>query len=135
MSPMVSAYRADVHGGANRAGTRASCTDCHLDHSSSFAYFTSKARFGLHDVWAQATYDLDAIDWQAKRLERESFVFDSGCLGCHEDLERASELESKTFVAHRPYFLGTTDRQCVTCHERVGHRDLTTHLARARTGG
>jgi cytochrome c-type protein NapC len=94
-----------------------------------------KARFGMHDAWAQLTYDLDAIDWQAKRAHREDFVFDSGCLECHQDLERASEQSAKSFVAHKPYFLGTVEARCVTCHENVGHKNLSTHLAAAGKKG
>lgn len=129
MAPMVASYRNDVHGGGSERGVQAKCTQCHLPHDNSVNYMYRKARTGMHDVWAQLTYDLDAIDWQAKREHREDYVYDSGCIKCHSDLERASEHSAKSFVAHRPYFLGTTEATCVSCHERVGHKDLSTHLA------
>ncbi|MGI9203260.1 MAG: NapC/NirT family cytochrome c, partial [Woeseiaceae bacterium] len=103
-------------------------------HNNTVNYMFMKARFGMHDAWAQLTYDLDAIDWQAKREHSENFVFDSGCLSCHAELERASESSAKSFVAHRPYFLGTIESKCVSCHNRVGHKDLTDHLATASKG-
>ena len=128
MRPMVAAYRADVHGGAGDQGIRAACTDCHVPHDSALNLLMAKMRLGAHSVWAQVSYDLGAIDWEAKREERERLVFDSGCLQCHSDLERASEADSSTFIAHRPYFQRRTDKKCVTCHERVGHRNLSAHL-------
>ncbi|MEQ8516443.1 MAG: NapC/NirT family cytochrome c [Chromatocurvus sp.] len=130
MRPMVAAYREDIHGGAGDQGLRAACTDCHTPHDNPINHLWSKARFGAHSLWAQLTYDIDKIDWEAKRDERERLVFDSGCLQCHSDLERASDQNPRTFVAHRPYFLGSTRKQCVTCHAHVGHKNLSAHLNR-----
>jgi cytochrome c-type protein NapC len=124
MGPMVEAYSRDVHGGRNEAGFAADCTDCHLPHDGSFRYLIAKAETGLHDVWAELTYDLDQIDWVAKRAMREHFVYDSGCLRCHSRLEQATSSNSKAFVAHKPYFLGTSQKKCVFCHGEVGHADL-----------
>ncbi len=135
MAPMVASYRQDIHGGAGNSGVQAKCTQCHVPHTSNANHMIMKARFGVRDVWAQLTYDLDAIDWQAKREHREDYVFDSGCLGCHSNLEQASESSAVSFVAHRPYFLGTTESKCVTCHNRVGHRNLSDHLVTASGGG
>jgi cytochrome c-type protein NapC len=128
MTPIVVSYRQDIHGGAGERGVQAKCTQCHIPHDNAVNYMFMKARFGMHDAWAQLTYDLDAIDWQAKREHSESYVFDSGCLECHSDLERASESSAVSFVADRPYFLGTTGSRCVTCHDRVGHKNLSAHL-------
>ena len=128
MRPMVAAYREDVHGGAGDQGIRAACTDCHVPHDNPLNLVTTKMRLGAHSLWAQMTYDISSIDWEAKREERERLVFDSGCLQCHSDLERASEGDSSRFVAHRPYFQRQTGKKCVTCHERVGHRNLSAHL-------
>jgi len=128
MEPMGQAYRRDVHGGDNPMGTEALCVDCHLSHDNPLAYFYTKAKFGIHDVYAQTFKDLDAIDWQAMRKRREEYVFDSGCMKCHGALETAPRSNNKAFVAHKPYFLGRTEKQCVTCHEHVGHEDLTAAL-------
>ena len=134
MSPMVAAYRGDVHGGAGEQGVKAKCTQCHIPHDNPVTYMITKTRFGIHDAWAQLTYDLDSIDWQAKRAHSEDYVFDSGCLQCHKDLQRASESSTVSFVAHRPYFLGSIDSKCVTCHERVGHENLSERLTKVSMG-
>jgi len=135
MQPFAATYRRDVHGGQNPLGIAAQCTDCHLPHSSPERYLVAKARFGLHDAWAEMTYDLEAIDWQAHRAERERYVFDSGCLQCHSALAEVRG-NSRGFVAHRPYFLDETAKQCVSCHPHVGHRDLTTAIdTMTATGG
>ncbi len=130
MQPMVASFREDVHGGAGPAGIQAACTDCHTSHDNPVEHLWSKTRFGAHSLWAQLTYDIEEIAWEAKREERERLVFDSGCLTCHGGLERASERNAVMFTAHRSYFLGTTSRQCVACHQHVGHRNLSAHLDR-----
>ena len=127
MIPMGASYEADIHGGANNIGFRADCIDCHVPHDNPFAYLWGKAVSGTHDVWATLTYDLDAIDWEAKREHPEEFVYDSGCLHCHSNLEGATLANSKAFVAHKPYFLGKTEKVCANCHS-VGHKNLTTYL-------
>ena len=124
MQPMVAAFFQDAHGGNNVNGTMSKCVDCHLPHETRVGYVLAKTQYGLHDVWAQTFYDLEKIDWQEKRLHRESFVYDSGCLTCHKNIEKASEKTAKTFVAHKPYFMGEIDKKCVTCHEHVGHKNL-----------
>jgi len=128
MDPMVTSFRKDVHGGAGGQGVQAKCSQCHIPHDNLFNYMLTKTRFGLHDAWAQLTYDTGAIDWHAKRASREHFVFDSGCMQCHKELQRATESSPKSFVAHRPYFLGVIEKKCVSCHPGVGHRALASHL-------
>jgi len=127
MTPIRRAYLASEHGGTHKS-VAARCDQCHLDHSSSFAHFTSKMETGIVDVWSHITKDPSKIDWESKRQEREKFVFDSGCLTCHKDLEISSASNHKAFVAHKPYFLHRVKRKCVSCHPHVGHRDLSSHL-------
>jgi cytochrome c-type protein NapC len=127
MEPFAQSFRADVHGGSNPDGLAAQCTDCHLRHDSLAAYLWTKTRFGIHDIWAQLTYDLDAIDWQAGLAERARYVFDSGCLKCHGELEDVRG-NQRAFIAHRPYFLGEIERKCVGCHPHVGHKNLVSLL-------
>lgn len=127
MVPIGATYRADLHGGANNVGFAAKCVDCHVPHDNPLAYLFGKAVSGTHDAWAEMTYDLDAIDWQAKRKHPERFVYDSGCLHCHSNLEGATMANVKAFVAHKPYFLGKTERTCANCHA-VGHKNLSRYL-------
>lgn len=131
MEPMGRAYLEDVHGGHSRSGVQAHCADCHLPHDSQLGYLIAKARTGIHDVWVEFLGDPQAIDWEAKREHRERYVYDSGCLHCHSRLQEAPVSDPKTVVAHRPYFQGTANRQCVSCHQHVGHKDLGLHLRAA----
>ena len=128
MKPMAAAYREDVHGGKNTWGIQAKCVDCHLPHNNSVNYLFRKAVLGTHDVFAEFAFDLDKIDWVANLENREDFVYDSGCLHCHTNLEAASERNNKMFVAHKPYFLGETQKHCVSCHQKVGHKGLKEKL-------
>lgn len=128
MAPMKAAYLQDIHGGKSTHGVQVSCADCHLDHSSSAAYFVDKARTGLHDMYVEYVRGTEEIDWVEKLTHRARFVYDSGCLECHANLENATMANNKAFVAHRPYFLGETSKQCVECHEHVGHNNLVSYL-------
>ena len=74
MDPMYKSYLQDVHGGNTAHGMQAKCVDCHLDHSSSAAYFFDKVRTGVHDIWVENMTDTSLIDWEAKREHREDFT-------------------------------------------------------------
>lgn len=132
MTPFVETYREDAHGGNNAQGFVAACTDCHLPHDSNWSYLTEKARSGLHDVWGQFTHriGLNKIDWEAKLEDRERFVFDSGCLHCHADLDRE---DNPHYRMHSRYFAEPSKLRCVTCHRSVGHHDLKEVLKAAAT--
>lgn len=128
MEPFEAAHNADVHGGQNAHGVRATCADCHLPHDSSFNYMYTKARTGIHDLYVENFGDLENIDWQAKRAHREAYVYDSGCLNCHTNLEEATMSTHEGLIAHRAYFREETDDQCVTCHENVGHHNISEYI-------
>ena len=130
MAPFEAAHNMDVHGGQNAHGVRASCADCHLPHDSSFNYLYTKARTGIHDLYVENFGDLENIDWQAKRAHREEWVYDSGCITCHTNLEEATMSTNDALIAHRAYFRGEIDDQCVTCHENVGHHNLSEYISR-----
>jgi cytochrome c-type protein NapC len=132
MQPMADAYLDDVHGGHNKEGLTAKCVDCHLPHDSLVGYLVEKAKTGIHDVWAEFTYDKSTIDWQEKRKHAKHFVFDSGCLHCHTNLKEATMGTPKAFVAHKAYFLNHT-KKCVECHENVGHHNLGDHLSQIQS--
>ncbi|WP_297444046.1 NapC/NirT family cytochrome c [Sulfurimonas sp.] len=129
MEPMTQSYLADIHGGNNKEGLRAKCVDCHLPHDSLFSYLVEKAKTGTHDVWAELTYDKSKIDWQEKRKHAKHFVYDSGCLHCHSNLEEATMGSAKAFVAHKAYFLDKK-KKCVECHSNVGHHNLGDYISK-----
>ncbi len=124
MVPFALSNADNHHGGNNDVGVKASCTTCHLPHDNSANYLYMKARTGLHDIFVETFKDTSVIDWKAKTEHREVFVYDSGCLSCHVELETAT----KNTEDHTRYFAGTTDSKCVTCHEEVGHTNLNQYL-------
>ena len=129
MKPFWASYEEDIHGGASEFGVQASCTNCHLDNSSSSAYFFSKAVKGLHDLRVELFTDTSQIDWEAMRERREEYTYDSGCLSCHGNLLNATKRNSKAFLPHKEYFSGSTDKQCVSCHKHVGHKNMSYYIA------
>lgn len=140
MKPMAAAYSNDVHGGYGHAGVMAKCADCHLPHESTLGYLVQKARTGMWDVWVESTHDTSKIDWHEKRDERRNWVYDSGCLHCHENLLRGTRPNKKAFTAHKAYFAkklvvqgeeGKELARCVDCHKHVGHYQLEKHLPEA----
>ena len=123
MAPMGATYLLSTHGGQNRLGMKARCTDCHLPHDEPLRYIFAKAQRGLKDVWAQWTLDSDKIDWKAKRPQREHFV-ESGCLQCHEGLKSgANRNHPILFAGGTSPFDGRRFR-CIDCHFDVGHPGL-----------
>lgn len=130
MEPMVESYKADVHGGNNPKGLRATCVECHLSHDSLFDYLYTKAATGLHDVRVQFFGDLENIDWEAKRKHASKFTYDSGCMNCHTNLREATTSDPKAFIAHKEYYEKRTDKTCVECHKNVGHHILGDYLKR-----
>ena len=124
MQPMVDSYLDSKHGGNNERGIMTPCTDCHVSHENVFAHFLGKARSGTHDAWVTLTRDESTLDWQELRDRREEYVYDSGCLTCHRNLEAATEDHG----FHDAYFDKVSDSQCATCHESVGHSNLNKYL-------
>jgi cytochrome c-type protein NapC len=124
MEPMIKSYHDSVHGGQNERGVMAACTDCHVSHENIFAHFMGKAQSGTHDAWVTLTQDEANLDWQAKRENHNEYVYDSGCLTCHRNLEAVAG--GGTY--HKTYFEGKTGSQCVDCHAEVGHDNLNKYL-------
>ncbi len=130
MKPMVASYSLDVHGGNNQYGFKAQCTDCHLPHNNLPNYLFVKAKTGMNDVITETFSNTDKIDWSAKLKEPNHFVYDSGCLKCHSNLEDQTLSNQRAFLAHRAYFAKTTSQTCVDCHSNVGHKDLKEFIKR-----
>ncbi len=137
MQPMYKAYSKDTHGGWGKSGFVAHCTECHLPHDSTIGYLIKKVQVGLHDFKVMVFGDPDKINWHEKREHRRHFVYDSGCLHCHENLLAATMKKKKAFIAHKAYFSGKLivrighekdKAKCVDCHKHVGHKDLGKYL-------
>ncbi len=121
-----------IHGSGNPKGLQATCTDCHLPHSSLIAYLGVKARNGIAEGWTTLTSDPTKKDWLAERKNaREHYTYDSSCLECHKGL---LENANKTELADKPsskmhlkyvQFKNTKDElTCTSCHKFVGHDGL-----------
>ncbi|CAI1615536.1 Cytochrome c-type protein TorC [Serratia fonticola] len=125
MQPMVTTFNQDIHGGNNPHGFKAECVDCHLPHTSTAAYLLSKGTQGANDVIKMLFTDTDNINWLERRKEREHFVFDSGCLSCHQTLltkTQAKNVKSLQMHQHYQAMQKTTDPlTCVSCHVTIGH--------------
>lgn len=128
MSTAVESYRRDLHGLKSAHGARPSCADCHLPQDNLAHHLVVKAQTGLHDLLVETFTDTRTIDWPSKRHRREEFVYDSGCLKCHGDLQTTTLSNSRVYVGHRPYFAGRSTKKCVSCHPSVGHQDRTSSL-------
>jgi cytochrome c-type protein NapC len=128
MAPMAESYRIDVHGGRSIHGVQAACSDCHLprDDATNFIWVYWKRLVG--DAWVELFHGSTATDWEGLRGLRETYVYDSGCLGCHANLLGAFPRNSDAFAAHRSYFKEQTQKQCVSCHSSAGHKDLGSYL-------
>lgn len=130
MKPMAASFLDDVHGGNSTTGVQALCTDCHLPQDNYFNYLYVKAKSGAWDVYKEHVLGAEDVDWIAKLSEGNRYVYDSGCLKCHNRLEEGSQSSNKQFVAHKPYFQKTTTKSCIDCHS-VGHKGLMQRLQHA----
>ncbi len=131
MDPMVKTYHEDIHGGNNAKGLKASCVSCHLPHESLFGYLVQKGKNGIVEVATMISDDADKKDWLANRKRREEYVYDSGCLSCHETIveNNTSSIQSKKMHALYAKSLKTDKKlTCVACHKSVGHDNLGKEL-------
>jgi cytochrome c-type protein NapC len=127
-APIGTSYREDLHGGNNPGGWRATCAQCHIPHDNAVHYLWVKAIHGVRDPFMEIVSDPYDIDWHGHRDQRESYVYDSGCLDCHKNLQQRTLANGKAFLPHRDYFAAPDSMTCVGCHKHVGHRALGLHL-------
>jgi len=127
MRPMIEAFEASVHGGRNPSGTRTPCVTCHLPQESLASLAFEKMRAGLRAYWVEMVAGTADIDWQGKREERLAYTYDSACLSCHQTLLRSTSEDAKGRIAHERFFRGN-GKKCVSCHQRVGHVELSGFL-------
>ena len=127
MDPMVITYRDDVHGGQGKLGGSASCVDCHLPQDTLANYVYTKAKSGLVEVGIHFFGEPENINWTEKRSHRASFVFDTGCLKCHENVKSnpLSSKQAQKMHAHYEKLQGTDKEiKCAQCHFDVGHKGM-----------
>ncbi|PSW18065.1 cytochrome C [Photobacterium sanctipauli] len=128
MKPMADTFKLDVHGGKNEHGFVAECADCHLPKDNIVNYMVKKTSHGINDVFKEVFTDTDKIDWISLRNERERFVYDSGCLSCHQNLLNKTEADNpRSLELHAKYNQtqqGDEPLNCVSCHVTVGHNGM-----------
>lgn len=131
MTPMFLSYRNDVHGGAGDVGFKAECVDCHLPHNNIVNYVYTKARNGVVEGAIHFFGDVENIDWHKNRERKDEFVFDDGCIKCHQNFTNLPNLSHKGKQMHEHYtLLQGTNKQigCAQCHIEVGHTGLRNTL-------
>jgi nitrate/TMAO reductase-like tetraheme cytochrome c subunit len=131
MKPMVAAYENDVHGGNGKTGIKVTCATCHLPHENVIAYIATKARNGVVEGAIHFFGNPDKIDWQANRANRQHFVKDEACLGCHTNYKtnEAISEQGRKMHAHYASLEGTKNEiGCASCHVEVGHKGLRSML-------
>lgn len=138
MEPMVTSFLSDTHGGNNPGGIQATCAQCHLPHTGPFRYLMQKSLTGAWDVWKEHVIGAEDVDWQAKRARRQQYTYNSGCLDCHNALDKSAAASPASWVAHQPMLkdginVEDDSDNCVACHQHVGHHNLTQALNSART--
>ena len=124
MEPFVASFQIELHGGNNQVGFSAKCNDCHLPHDNVLNYLFVKAITGANDVWVNTFRDTSKIDWIQKMKDPGRYVYDSGCMTCHVNLQAKSLSNPRAFLPHRAYFARTAAKTCADCHSDVGHEHL-----------
>jgi cytochrome c-type protein NapC/trimethylamine-N-oxide reductase cytochrome c-type subunit TorC len=108
--------------GANSAGVRVECIDCHLPAKDRyFAHMAAKAYEGARDMYHHyfgGEYDLEKI-----RLRILENLPNKRCLNCHDDL-LAKPVDSAARTAHTAVLARprASENRCLECHENVGHQ-------------
>ncbi len=122
MKPMAESFALSMHGGNNQIGFKAAhCTDCHLPHNNLAEYLIAKGTTGTRDILAEIGLTGKA-DFSSNYFNYDRYVYDSGCLKCHEDIKNPSKaygLDPDIRNIHE-YYWGKkkegTHISCTYCH-------------------
>ncbi len=133
MDPMVIAYKEDPHGGKGKVGASARCVDCHLPHDNLVKYIYAKAKSGVIEAAIHFFGNVEEIDWSKNLKNRESYVYDSGCLECHgnvlDDTLAITSKQAMKMHKHYKKLKNTSEEiKCVSCHFDAGHKSLRSFL-------
>lgn len=127
MDPFVASYSQSIHGGANKIGFKASCVSCHLPHDSYIKYVFKKGLNGIVEGAVMMFSDADKKDWQNNRKNRQNFVYDSGCMSCHQQILDINSSNRNINDMHDLYANSQSKAEklhCVSCHKNIGHKNL-----------
>ncbi|MFO1446369.1 NapC/NirT family cytochrome c [Bacillus sp. Bva_UNVM-123] len=126
MGTFVETYERDTHGGANKVGVKADCTSCHLPQDSQIDHVATKVVSGTKEVVMHITGNYSEKKYYDNRKNREDFVYSSGCISCHQEIESGKvKTDNEKAKKMHTYYLskkGTDIKiECVSCHTDVGH--------------
>ena len=83
------------------------CVECHLPHQNLIAYYSAKARTGLHDVYYFSTGQTPEMI----RAKPETVqIIQANCIRCHQTTVEEIVAGAQTF-----------NRHCWDCHRSVAH--------------
>ncbi len=139
MQPMGKSFSISMHGGNNGYGFKtAHCTDCHLPHNSTAGFLVAKGITGARDLLSHLGL-IKKADFYKVYFESDRYVYDSGCLKCHQDVknpEKAYSMDPAVRDIHLYYWRkkragGTI--HCVECHNDYStpgfaHPELKDHM-------
>ncbi len=124
-----------VHGGNNAHGFVAECVDCHMPKSNVVHELYVKGTSGMRHLWGEYVLGMEELDYDALHPKRTEYVYDSGCVNCHKDLERrasaATEDSKPSDWTHNLAFeRKDTDPQwkCSSCHYDIAHPNLKLNM-------
>ncbi|MFV0431366.1 MAG: cytochrome c3 family protein [Alphaproteobacteria bacterium] len=136
MTPMVETWEQSVHGGNNEKGVVAECAACHTDHSSATAFTYVKVTSGLRDVINNALHKPGPEYFLNENNDASKYVYDSGCLRCHEAIAESPSVRETTRNLHEQYFEHRDENpalRCANCHkEEIAHPGLEDKLRELR---
>ncbi|GHI01465.1 cytochrome c3 family protein [Neobacillus kokaensis] len=126
MNTFVKTYERDIHGGANRVGFKADCANCHLPQDSKVDYLATKVVSGTKEVAMHFAGKFSEENYYKNRKNREDFVYSSGCISCHQDIDngKLTTDNEKAKKMHTYYLSKKGSKQaieCASCHIDVGH--------------
>lgn len=135
MEPMVETFANSVHGGNNSHGFVAECVDCHLPKSNVVEELYVKGTSGMRHLWGEYVLGMEELDYEALHPKRTEYVYDSGCVNCHRDLERrASTATEDGKISDWTHNLAFANKdndpqwKCSSCHYDIAHPNLKENM-------
>ncbi|CAH2714048.1 hypothetical protein BACCIP111895_01202 [Neobacillus rhizosphaerae] len=132
MNTFKKTYERDIHGGANSVGFKADCVQCHLPQDSQIDFLSTKVVSGTKEVITHFSGQFSDEKYYQNRKNREDFVYSSGCISCHQDIDNGKfKTDNQKAKKMHTYYLSKKGSkqaiECVSCHTNVGHNGELRH--------
>ncbi len=137
MEPVVETFAHSSHGGNNDSGFVADCVSCHIPKSNVVEELWVKGTSGARHLWGEYVTGMTELDYDRLHDMRTEYVYDSGCLSCHKDIEPRAIAAAKqdtptpadwTHAIAFEKMDGDSDWQCSSCHIDIAHPGLKWNL-------